>query len=419
MKKIAIKFTKLRISIITFIFSIVFSGSLIALINANVLKINYETPNPNGIQYISERTFSLRISGKEIDSSGTKFSTIYGTGWLFAKDTTANNNFTYYLATNLHVAAAIQNSGKSYYIQNKNGQYDNQTGVQYESIQFGQIGTIDEKNFYPGTSKNEVNNQDIHFYQYLPIYNSNESPIKIFYTSFDMFKNKNIKYWSEKEKIENNYNYVYGDETINNGTIDIAILKIDFSNRQWINSSNQIDSLKAALDNFDKNPTKFAKTMNPLWEPITIAGFPIVENSNMPEWKALENKKFYSKQTGSNAFKMTNWKYGIPNNIDNQEIKRKYSLPTHINFVTDEYASYWNVANQYLYDNANLHSGSSGSMAINQNNEVVGIYWGTYQLSDYSIKGVIDTFINTKYENQFITKYNLLDDFSLKAKIKL
>lgn len=420
MKNIFSKFSGWRISIITFIFSIVFSGSLILIIN-ETQKINYETPNPNGIQYISERSFSLKISGIYSNESSTRTSTVYGTGWLFAKDTTPNNNnFTYYVATNLHVASSIQNAGKTYYVKNENGVYQQETGIKYNSIQFGQIGEIKNNEFIPGTTSKEINWNDINFYQYIPIYSNNieNNPIKIFYTSFDMFKNKNIQYWSQKEKIENNYNFVYGDESINNGTLDIAILKIDFSSRQWIDSSKQVDTLKYALSNFDKKPTKFAKTNNTK-DPITIAGFPVNQQQSLPEWQALENKKFYNKQNGSNAFKMNNWKDGIPENTNNDSIKKNYSLPTNINYVTNEYASYWNVASQYMYDNANLHSGSSGSMAINPNNEVIGIYWGTYQLSDGSIKGVVDTFINSKYENEFLKKYNLINDFSTKSNISL
>lgn len=65
-----------------------------------------KTPNPiirdnnyqakDQIQFISERTFSLKMISRPDDNGGRSVG--YGTGWLFAKDLSPNsNNLTYYL----------------------------------------------------------------------------------------------------------------------------------------------------------------------------------------------------------------------------------------------------------------------------------------------------------------------------------
>lgn len=406
MKKV-LSFIITILGIIAIMFSLSFLyikgyfDGLINMITNNSSSQIVNSPNPNGMKYISERTFSMRFRSK--NEVG------FGTGWLFAKDESAGNNgLTYYVATNLHVASFIQNNNKSYYTyDSKSNKYVEGSNTSFEAVDIGQIGSWEGNTFIPGTDKAKLGSESTKYYEYFNLSNNvSASPVTIAYETFNMFKDKNIE----------SYNKVYGENYVQNGTLDLAILKMDFSRIKQINSLNnsilnKLSPIKDTLRVFDANPTKFAKDFNSKKDVITVGGFPATQNIAGPTsyWNSASNTLLKETKDGSIAIGNHDWKNGI-SETNNETIKKKYALPNQIAYVTNEYASYLNVAKQNLFYNMDLSGGSSGSMAVNQNNEVIGIYWGTYSFSDGKSYGVVDSFKNDKTTNNIVA-YNFYNDF--------
>lgn len=340
----------------------------------------YSPTNPSGVKFISERTMSLSFQN---DAQA-----LTGTGWIMSKVNDDVNDLRYYVGTNLHVASALENSGRSAYTYS-DSRYTNTPLPIFTNLKIGQIisKNIDGYGTYDVGVVSGKSTQ-FGYWSQLPI-----SSVKVAWTTFDVFNQMNLE---DPFKI-------YDETIIGNGTMDFAVLEIDFANRQATNSSadgvddfqsDQNNPIKKMLDDYSANPTKFASSYKDK-EAITIGGFPVHKsngNNVTVSWETAEN--IYSKST-DHYFGMildrSNWRNGIDSSIDNETIKKQYSLRLDIQYVDDNYAGYRNVANQVLFSNLNLASGSSGSMAINSNNEVVGIYWGTYNTSNQSY-GTIDLF---------------------------
>lgn len=380
-------------------------------------------PNPKNIKFISERSFSLRF-----DSNGELG---YGTGWLFAKDPSVqNNNFTYYVATNLHVAAFLQNINKTY--TNEEGNIVN--GANFHRLSFGQILTRNaDGSFETGTTNSFLSPYEINYWQYVPI-----SDVSIAYTSFDLFSKIHV---TETDRNGIFYDSNTSDQTPKNYTSDIALLKINFANRKPINNSLQIDPIKLALDAFDRNPTKFytGNMVNNKTKKITIAGFPAVDRNQFPnsanvKWISKSNLTINSFTTGlSNKINPLNLlPTGWINKTQAEKIAyaKTHVLPSYIPFVDDAYASRKNVALQALFRNTEtLSGGSSGSMVVDENNMVIGIYWGSYRIaSNQSPEGIdygaIDLFINSQpvvnaLSQVLLSPYNTINDIKTKLNLTL
>lgn len=367
----------------------------------------------DNIDYIAKRSFSLRFISSDVNVR----STTYGTGWIFAKENDSNtpDNYyddTYYLATNLHVAAAINNGNNFYYEwDDSNKRYESVIEPKYTHLQLGQI-IVDNK-LGTNYTVEPINNT---------IYTAQVSlnNVSIAYTSFDLFKNMDI----------NNIGNVYNESTLNNGTMDLAILKVDFSQIKYNNKvSNSKEFIHQSLDAYNQSPTKIGTYSD--GQNITIGGFPYKENQYLGggTWNSAYHPTPYKGYNTGDLSKVNivpgylfsasisnDWKYYYQKSDakDVSSYKRRYVLPNNIAYLTDEYASYVNIALQAHFANVNLTGGSSGSLAMNDNNEIVGIYWGGYENALHSI-GVIDLFINNityKNKNQTVLKpYNIVEDF--------
>ncbi len=371
----------------------------------------YSSENVTGVKYISERSFSLKFDG------ATNGNNLIGTGWLMAQDKTDTNQ--YYFGTNLHVASALNNINKreTYdYINNGiNNGYLPMTQSDYKYLSFGQITSIFDNNYevgiLPDAKKYEQN-----YYSRIDIKYAN-----VAWTTFDIFNSMNF---SDPFK-------VYNQNTIQNGTMDFAVIKVDFSYLEELSNITPPGNLpninekpmQKALNQFHKEPTKFANEFVDN-EAITVGGFPV--KSGSAQWESTNNvysnKKYYGL-----VLDRTNWRHNIDVNISDEKIKKDYSLETDIKYITDQYASQRNVANQVLFENLNLVAGASGSMAINSKNEIVGIYWGTYGTSDGREIGAIDLFKSfsnstvktkikdyTNQQNEYIISnpYNIISKFN-------
>lgn len=407
---------------------------------SNTATANYNvTPNPqnksenyeniNNLKFISERTFSLKMVSKP-NSSGAR-SIGYGTGWLFAKDMSSKaNQLTYYLATNLHVGAILFNSNKvSYEYNQSSNNYQLEKNLIFDEIQFGQVITnLNENysNYEIGTTETKLEVAETYYTQKV-----DKSAIEFSYLTFDMFNSM---------QLEDRYK-IYNESIIKNATQDLAILKIDFSKRKYIDYPisplKNKDPILKALNAYDANPTRFANKqeysddlldLNNKNSKIIVGGFPFVKtyeqkNSSGGAWttsNSLQNVLYSNTEAGI-SFNKSDWKKGIYSN-DMDFIKKYYVINGNIPFITNDYASYTNTSLQFLFENLNLSGGSSGSMAINEKNEVVGIYWGTYYRIDGLIGrtfGAIDSFINDgdKQDKSGLTvkKYNTISDFVSKV----
>lgn len=368
------------------IFISVISATLVASFVTSIglsIKVDpvYSPTNPSGVKFISERTMSLSFQTDRGDA-------LTGTGWIMSKVNDDVNDFRYYVGTNLHVASAINNMGKSAHTY-KDGSYTLTTIPNFNSLYIGQIisKNVDgNKTYDVGVVSGK--STEFGYWNRLPITSTNDanvSNVSVAWTTFDIFNN---------QQFADPYN-IYNQTTIENATMDFAVLEINFDPDQYklINSPTveNFNPIQKMLENYTNNPTKFADKYKDN-EAITIGGFPIYgSKNNMPNavWETAENIYSNERYYGL-ILNRSDWKSNIDETDDNK-IKKEYTLRLDIQYITDSYAGYRNVANQVLFSNLNLASGSSGSMAVNANNEVVGIYWGTYGATNTTF-GTIDLF---------------------------
>lgn len=358
------------------------------------------------LEWISQRTMSLRFVARN-GSIG------YGTGWIFGKN--PNKVSSYYLATNLHVAAFLQNEGKTSYVPNDRGGYSAVTNNSYNSIEIGLVGqkTLDNK-FVQGTSESLKTYKDggIHYVSYVPRVHAN-----IVYSANNFFPANKYK----------DPFYIRG-QYINNPTIDLALIEVNF---QFANSLNGYSSkiLTNFLNNYDLNPTRFAKLAGENYKNLYIGGFPydndilnpkdpFISNPKYPIWVGLSNIDLAKVTSG---LTLPVEKPNTPGLIPPYS---NVALRNEIAFSTDNYSSYRNVGLQGLMNGIDIGGGSSGSMVVNGDNDVVGIYWGTYTISvsgASTVVGGFDYFYSDKSYNVKVNNtstlcysYDILEDIEQK-----
>lgn len=387
-----------------------------------------ERKQENNMKYISQRSFSLKFYEKSTGSY------TYGTGWIFAKDNddkdTPTNycDDTYYIATNLHVAAALQNRKKT--------AYEVSTAKSVTYVDYNQLllGVVSEDNgVTSGTNYTIESNTYTYYNSYIDL--TDNDAVSIAYTTFDIFNNMNNG--QGLFDLTNSYH----DNNIKNGTMDLAILKIDFSKIKPV--ANKTNSLvEQNIDAYIANPTTFAKDGYTENQSVTIAGYPYNKEDGQTngagQWSSayksparqLANKtNITNGYSASYTNKANNkWLNGVLDQDKHSDelIRKNYVLSGDIAFNYNDYAGYRNLAKQAMFYNVLLTSGSSGSMAINDNNEVVGIYWGAYKTATDGSIGSIDSFVNnvvykTKSDISWSTpnvtileEYNIFDDFNNK-----
>lgn len=361
---------------------------------------NIEATQDEINEFITQRSFSLKLISSTLGP-------IFGTTWLFAKendDKTPNNFYddTYYLATNLHVAANIQNINKTLY--KYSGENKPFVASKYGNISKIYLGQIIDDN-----DSNNDNKYDKMIYDaYLPI-----DAVSITYTPIDLFKTLDI---------DDIYN-IYDTNIIDNGAMDLAILKMDFSKLQFeLNNEEYKQHFYNCLKAYNNNPTTYSSyTGN---QNITIGGFPLTTNKNQLytfSYHPTPNNKYSISEQKDNLIASYiandtlvefNQIYGYSGAKSFDDFKHNYIYPNDIAFATDEFASYTNVALEANFTiTPKLIGGTSGSMVVDDKLNVVGIYWGN--LPDQS--AVIDLFINNNTyslnNRKIIEKYNIINDF--------
>lgn len=361
------------------------------------------------IEWISKRSFSLKFVSS-VSAIG------FGTGWIFGKNKDELDK--YYIATNMHVASFLQNQNKIYQEASGN-RFINKKGLEYSQIQLGIVGDKQiDGSISIGTDEplRTVNDDGIHFITSIPVSNT-----KIVFSGFDVFNSS-----KDKNRFVDPFN-IRGD-FINNAAIDLAIIEMDLSSnsRHPINNYSD-DIMDEFLDYYDDHETKFATTYGENFDDnIHLAGFPYDNEVLNPSSSTIGSNKHkqpiwvgasdIKRSQLISALSLTITKPGV---LGDNPLATNQTANNEIVYVTDEFASYRNVALQGLFEGIDLGGGSSGSLVINDNYEVIGIYWGVYKLK---VKGKtvdmggIDYFITRMHSvnvnNKIITSwdYNILKE---------
>lgn len=335
------------------------------------------------IEWISKRTFSLKLTLQEEVNGKTKTYSKFGTGWIVAKKSSDINDFKYFVGTNIHVANNFNNLNLTedrYYI-DETGVIKKNNKLKFTNFAISFIRPTDE-NFLKDENGQIITFNKSSDYIDVPI-----EDIKLSYTATN-------EYLLDQEN--QNYFDPYTNKIIENKAIDFAILEMDFA--KCLQDENfQKYSVNSFLNEYNNFPTKFAKTRLDKNDKYFIAGFTqdnhFFKESIYPTWLGINDISF------GDGILFNGFLYKDIQSI-NHEINNIRPI-NGIDFVTynENKFTYWykNVASQLLFEGLNLGGGSSGSLICNQNFEIVGIYWGTYSYTNPQGTtknwGVIDLFI--------------------------
>ncbi|MDE6082296.1 MAG: DUF31 family protein, partial [Malacoplasma sp.] len=328
----------------------------------------------NAMDYISHRTFSMQFLYSNDQGKGK---VVNGTGWIFNKEKTKD---IYYIATNVHVAAALNYAGKIF---TENGQENNFTNLSLTNVSLGYVNLDANDDIYDVKNLNIVSlEKNIPEVVYLP---NSDDENSTFGKSYKLYNSK----FGEFKQV-----------------IDFSVLKLDLTS---LKSSNH--NFANWIKTYDSNPTEF------LSEPINLdddkkfndyiqsteffmGGFPSLgnesaNNKGQTEWIGFSKFKTASMVNKNNDIINENnyntFASGIYQNLknDNRE-NNKIDY-----FENDTQVKYLNVGFYWLLA-AKSVGGSSGSMVIKETNpgsnkfEVVGIYWGTQETRlDSPIEGFL------------------------------
>lgn len=372
--------------------------------NSSEIDTYYQKDNSqdtiDAIKYIYSRTVSVQF----LYTSSSQASTISGTAWIFNRDI---NSSTYYLATNLHVAAGLTYAGNVF---SENGQT-----VDFSNYTLSKtfIGFLDDNQTDPVFESNNLNMIQV------------PTPEVAYIATTDTDKEgfgSTSAYGNLKTSQLNTY-----------ASVDFAVLKFNFnqsilralnSNSVMGNLSN-VSTFESWLTYYNSNPTTFYTTAivdiqntdNSFSKYLYMGGFPGTGN------KSNYSQSYSTAGTYLN-FGRTSWasfaRFPLAYNgqtIDDDSV----ILHSQSNIYKDNYNSYAGVGYQnfnssrssgityfekgssvaknyqnvgyYALLDANSLGGSSGSMIITKDTstnkfQVVGIYWGQISYSDGTTVGV-------------------------------
>ncbi|MEF9985371.1 MAG: hypothetical protein RSE95_01800 [Malacoplasma sp.] len=317
--------------------------------------------------YIRERTFSLKFNTSLYTdpSTGNRVKTsLYGTSWIFNK---ALNKEVYYLATNIHVisnAVSLQHDQTNRY----------QIADYIESVELG----------YPNNPKVVSQTDDLSS----EMFNTRAKFPKIAYTSSFVETTPTYPIPIQISANTNFYSYAM---------TDLAILEFDFS--------STTDNFKNFLKYYNLNPTKFFSPQlgsnNYSQQNYFIGGYPYLKpdpNQSPPFGTWGFDNSINEKVgiiSGTIISSVSDFPFLYPSGV---------AFPNDIttNQAADQLRYFQNISNQITITNIDLTGGSSGSMVINDNNEVMGIYWGAYISGDGKlIRGAFDILNTASYSTLF------------------
>lgn len=395
-----------QISVVSTGSPVKFSKSIISIITASSGTISIAAgcfiPSVANIDYsqnVKDRTLSLTFGYKTNDANST-ITNLSGTGWIWK-----NVGSYYYIATNLHVGAALTYPGNTFTTYNGTSTKT----VSYSSDTSASIG------FDVGDDSTQWISLKL-----------NTVPTVVYTTLNDE---------SYNSAINTNYSYYYSGEKLS-GISDICILRYDFSSSNISASGNATSSITLFnewLYNYSLDPTYIYNGEVSLDnKKFFSGGYPSVNTSlgKQLEWKPM---KFFTvnKEVTKSYSQGWNMLNGVTNNtasspisfVDKTYIKSKYpdlastndysSKIDSTNFINTSYTGYFNSYSDH---------GASGSLLgtyINGHFSVIGIYWGssTFEINNGKETvsqelGAFDLFVCSKYnlvtsiDNAITSDYN-------------
>jgi len=277
-------------------------------------------------QFISDRTFSIGCGCDELHI-GDEHILLFGTGWIL-KDATPSNNtdYSYYMATNCHVCEYMFN-------------YSSSSGGTDSSYHF----LFDDYFEYTDADNLNYNYTEIeHGTGKFALYPGSTTSIP--YTGFPTSDYKTA--------------YTTTNENDASSSIDFRILKVDFGTP----ATGVLQKLNRVNKYCNEN-NSWAVTFASQYsgENCYIGGYP--HHDNKPKWEFHDVK----------------WYFGVSSHFAEHDIPgtANYTCPT------GKYCDYSpQVFLQSVPSTADwMGGGASGSMCINNNYEVIGIYWGGWVYS--------------------------------------
>lgn len=413
-KKIFLKWFIISFTLVVGITSVFFT-ILITVFNIfdNKKQSNIAFSNeiPNGTPYekIHNLTYSLCFqntgdpNSKDNDTPKTPYN-VFGTGWLldWREETKSRNIKTWYgyFGTNLHVADGLLNS-------HDNEEYVNHmTNDKTEKFFLGKYDISSKPNSILSSVKHNFKITYVYIeelpkteFAAINFYNNNYFNNNNYYIDFSVLEIA-INYYSEpNNELMKAQNAVF-DEWINTSMETIKNL-----------SQNDINKYLKIVDynaNFLLNSNAY------------IGGYPYYETYQSPIWNINEepNVSKYNgqnfdttndselaplKNTFSGYYMAESWKYDYP--IDNYE--KIWNLKYHNKI-------YYQSGLGFVVNNSNLKGGSSGSILMNKDNEIMGIYWGSISRNNielsYGLTQALRISSDINYKNKSLTlkKYDLI-----------
>lgn len=385
------------ITILVFVSSLIVT--LVLLIPAKEENIDYnpslsnsQVVSANGydyVNYINDLSFSIR-------STSSTNSYLYGTGWLLAPvEDGQTNAYDYYMMTNAHVQIGMA------------GTPSNKKELKNVQFSFCNIDISDDNFDSQYIDFNDQNNT--------VTFNKDTlgKDVKTVYSNFDF-----LDFDSQQSKLDDNKNMCYQtDDVPTNCKADASIIEVDFSSKV-----STCGNLKAKLDNVNSNyftdQTRYENVDNISTIPLldtksimfdsksnTINESDVAPDINNDGKNNLYVLGFPYDQTIGVSKPKVNYAEVQLEPFSNKNIGLKVNNHNVCDDQEDnsEYNTYCgNIA--FCNNQAtNMQGGSSGSIVINENYDVVGIYWG---YTKYTNK---ETNVVTAYYGCFNTLFGTID----------
>lgn len=339
--------------------------------------VNGKIPNQN-YKYIWDRSVKIGIKNKsEISSTG--FVESPATGWYldFIKSENEEYPLTWFMATNLHVAAFLKN--KNDYSDVRRIETFKEETLEFNIYIDSLINDNDETNELVSNSLSIL-------------------PKTIFLATNFLDSRPNSVF--ENPEQSNPYDL----EEMK----DFAVLEIKFDNQEQAKklTKNIYETYKIQKLNFA------TKTFYSLYErseisklnDIYIGGYPW--SSNKFTINKIESEMNKNKSLGAS---LSDRRKMSLRNIKNRELIGISDNFSDFNFYYEiDNINYKRVGLTYEPEFSNMEPGASGSMSINKNNEIIGIFWGQEKLTRV---GMIDPLISEGFylnEHLLYPKYDLI-----------
>ncbi|WP_033160245.1 DUF31 family putative serine protease [Mycoplasmoides alvi] len=313
---------------------------------------------------------------------GLNKSRVFGTGWLFDyKDN--GSNCTCYFGTNLHVADALlnPNDNPSYLSPSLLNVKNYANVITTRAFYLGKYSVVTNDGTPGTTSYYEVGS-------FNPITKTNSLP-KTQFAATDFYK----------PIISSN---LEGLGLMNNYYVDFAVISVNINTSSYLYQNliqKSINRLNQLVDN-NETSSKLDKIF-----PVQIinkdflnsyrsyiAGYPYMSTAQystnlQPNLYELGSGFWTVNEPLNSSGQPTNSNYQGQSYDTNQNSKA-IGFPTYIPGVYFPQLLDWSLSYHgtsykqqgvgYVINNSNLSGGSSGSLNLNQNNEIMGIYFGTW-----------------------------------------